>query len=305
MEDGKLAENILHALDIAVLKRLGPGEYEVIGEAPAFYNKIFPPTPAGPCRAPWRQSYMLEFFYDSVEKFFETGQAGCFSSGTWQEEGVCDQEQALIAEAMAFGDSRVITIRLLKEAYAEQVSILRKAREQLLERRLLKNDLEVYKRRSRIDGLTKVLNKTTFMELLVTHINYAREQRQPLSLIMMDIDGFKDINDIYGHQAGDEALSALGQILLGNLRHNDLVGRYGGDEFMVIIPGTGLDQARRIAEKLRRSVENHKFANLPLISISLGCCVYQTGEDLSEFIQRADFALYDAKRAGKNTVCTR
>jgi diguanylate cyclase (GGDEF)-like protein len=305
MENDKLAENILHALDIAVLKRLGPGEYEVIGEAPAFYNKIFPPTPAGPCSAPWRQSYMMEFFYDSAEKFFETGQAGCFSSGPWQEEGLCDQEQALIAEAMAFGDSRVITVRLLKEAYAEQVSILRKVREQLLERRVLKNDLEVYKRRSRIDGLTKVLNKTAFMELLATHINYAREQRQPLSLIMMDIDGFKEINDIYGHQAGDEALSALGQILLGNLRHNDLVGRYGGDEFMVIIPGAGLEHAQRIAEKLRRSVESHEFANLPLISISLGCCAYQTGEGMDELIQRADFALYDAKRAGKNTVCTR
>lgn len=305
MENGKLAENILHALDIAVLKRLGPGEYEVIGDVPAFYSRIFPPTPEGACRTPWRHSYMLEFFYDSAEKFFEAGQAGCFSSGTWQEEGVCDQEQALIAEAMAFGDLRVITIRLLKEAYAEQVSILRKAREQLLERRLLKNDLEVYKRRSRIDGLTKVLNKTAFMELLATHINYAREQRQPLSLIMMDIDGFKEINDIYGHQAGDEVLSALGQILLSNLRHNDLVGRYGGDEFMVIIPATGVEHARRIAEKLRRSTEAHEFNNLPRVTISLGCSAYQVGEDLGEFIQRADFALYDAKRAGKNTVCTR
>lgn len=305
MENGKLAENILHALDIAVLRRLSPGEYEVVGDVPSFYNRIFPPAAGQACRTPWRHSYMLEFFYDSAEKFFEAGKAGCFSSGTWQEEGVCDQEQALIAEAMAFGDSQVITIRLLKEAYAEQVSILRKAREQLLERRLLKNDLEVYKRRSRIDGLTKVLNKTAFMELLATHINYAREQRQPLALIMMDIDGFKEINDIYGHQAGDEVLSALGQILLSNLRHNDLVGRYGGDEFMVIIPATGVEHARRIAEKLRRSVEAHEFNNLPQVTISLGCSAYQVGEDLGEFIQRADFALYDAKRAGKNTVCTR
>lgn len=305
MENGKLAEKILHSLDIAVLKRLAPGEYEIVGDAPAFYNRIFPASPAGSCTAPWKHSYMLEFFYDSAEKFFESGQTGCFSSGSWQEEGVCEQEQALLAEAMTFGETRVITLRLLREAYAEQVSILRKAREQLLERRLLKNDLEIYKRRSRTDGLTRVLNKTAFMELLATHITYAREQRRQLALIMLDVDGFKEINDIYGHQAGDEVLSGLGQILLGNLRRNDLVGRYGGDEFMIIIPSAGVDQARRIAEKLRQSVEEHEFRNLPLITISLGCSAYQAGEDLGEFIQKADSALYDAKRVGKNTVCSR
>jgi PleD family two-component response regulator len=160
---------------------------------------------------------MLEFFHDSAENFFASQEGGILNSGSWEEESFCETNQALVAEAINFGTDQVIIVRLLKDAYTERVAVLRKAREQLLERRLLTNDLEMYKLKSRTDGLTKVLNRATFMELLAMQIARANaQQNHSLSLIMLDIDNFKNINDTYGHPAGDLVLASLGQILLSS-----------------------------------------------------------------------------------------
>jgi diguanylate cyclase (GGDEF)-like protein len=246
---------------------------------------------------------MLEFFHDSAEHFFASRECGTLNSGTWEEEGFCDTNQALMAEAINFGTTQVITVRLLKEAYTERVSVLRKAREQLLERRLLAHDLESYKLKSRTDGLTKVFNRGTFMELLAAQIARAREQEDfSLSLIMLDIDNFKGINDTYGHPAGDLVLSSLGQILISSLRRDDIVARYGGEEFIVLLPHAPASQTIRIAEKLRKSIEEHTFGDLPGVTVSVGHTAYTGGDSADSFIQRADLALYDAKNGGKNRV---
>jgi diguanylate cyclase (GGDEF)-like protein len=298
-EQENLATRILRNLDIVVLERVQPGRYAIHGVPPSFYNDIFPPTPDGPCTEPWQHSAMLEFFFHSAESFFATNRAGIVSSGIWEEEGLFEVDQAMSADAMAFENSRVIILQLLRNTYTERVAVMRKAREELLERRLLRNDLEKYKEKSRTDGLTRLFNRVTFMEMLAAHLECPEE---PLALIMLDIDHFKRINDEHGHQAGDMVLSMMGGLLLSRLRRDDVVARYGGEEFIILIPQIPGDQILRIAEKLRTSIEAHPFGMLPRITASLGCSVHQPGETAEDFIRRADMALYAAKKSGRNSV---
>jgi diguanylate cyclase (GGDEF)-like protein len=242
---------------------------------------------------------MLDFFLQSAEELFTAGGPGELSSGTWEEENLCEASQALCADAIAFDDVQVITIRLLRDTYTEKVALLRKAREELLERRLLTSDLEKYKVKARMDGLTKIFNRVTFMEMLASYIT------QPdiaLSLIMLDIDHFKKINDTYGHQVGDMVLTDLAALLLSKVRRDDVVARYGGEEFIILIPLVPPARVVSIAEKLRRTVAAHPFGSLLSVTVSLGCSTYNPGEGMEEFINRADKALYAAKNGGRNTV---
>jgi diguanylate cyclase (GGDEF)-like protein len=299
VKENTIAERILRHLDVAVLRFIAPGQYELCGTPPAFYDELFPPDAQGSCVTPWKYSNMLQFFQESAEELFTSGNPGEFSTGTWEEEDLCETSQALCADAMAFDGLQVITIRLMRDTYAEKVALLRKAREELLERRLLANDLERYKAKSRMDGLTKVFNRATFIEMLTAFLT------QPgiaLSMIMLDIDHFKKINDTYGHQTGDLVLSTLGSLLLSRVRRDDVVARYGGEEFILLIPLAPPGQVLNIAEKIRKTVASHTFDSLPPVTVSLGCSVYEQGESMEEFIRRADTALYAAKHSGRNRV---
>jgi diguanylate cyclase (GGDEF)-like protein len=302
MKEENIAESILAYLNIAVLRRVGPGEYSLLGKVPDFYDKFFPPAEGEHCTTPWEHSYMLDFFYESAENFFSDQSSGSISSGTWEEENLCESDQALTAEALILNSFQVITLRLLKGVYTERTALMRKAREQLLERRLLTNDLEKYKSESRTDGLTRVLNRTAFMNILPLHFTRAQEMNIPFSLIMLDIDHFKNINDTYGHQAGDLVLSTMGELMLSRLRRDDVVGRYGGEEFIVLIPHTVPEQIHLIAEKLRKNICAHKFKDLPPITVSVGFTSYRDGDTPEGMIHRSDLALYEAKRSGRNTV---
>ncbi|MDR1242071.1 MAG: GGDEF domain-containing protein [Deltaproteobacteria bacterium] len=300
MSQEKIAELILSALDVAVLDRKADGVYTVLGEPPEFYDRVFPPDGESHCADPWRHSYMLEFFHATAEEFFSGNDRGICSSGYWEEEGLCDEGQAFVAEAIALKGAKVITVRLLTSSFAHHAAILRKAREQLLERRLISNTLELYKRKALVDDLTKVLNRAAFMELLTTYVHRANEFNEPFSIVMLDIDNFKKVNDTYGHQAGDMVLEALGKILRGTLRRDDVVGRYGGEEFIALLPTTTSKQVLRIAEKLRKGVEDYVFSSLPKITVSLGCSSFIGNDTLTSIVKRADEALYASKHNGKN-----
>ncbi|MCL1890253.1 MAG: GGDEF domain-containing protein [Desulfovibrionaceae bacterium] len=303
MSHVNIAEHILSYLDIAVLRREDPGRYTVQGEPPDFYQNFFPATGEVYCSSPWDHSYMLAFFFERAEEFFSQEDAdGMITSGTWEEEGLCGEDEALVAEAIAFQGTQVITLRLLRDIYQEHAAILRKARWQLLEQRFLTNDLELFKNKSRMDGLTQVLNRAAFMELAPEYLSRADNENEPLSMIMLDIDHFKDINDKFGHQAGDTVLANMGKILVSKLRRDDVIARYGGEEFIILIPGSVKEKTRIVAEKLRKSVAEHKFENLPQITISLGYTDHHGGEELDEMISRADTALYSAKDSGRNAV---
>ncbi|MDR2604565.1 MAG: GGDEF domain-containing protein [Desulfovibrio sp.] len=303
MSSERVAADILKAMDMAVLQRTAPGEYRLTDTPPAFYDEMFPPDPDGPCNTPWRHSEMLRFFYESAEEFFTSGENGVISSGSWEEDDLCGHNQALTAEAVCYGDTQAVTVRLLTESYARRLEMLRKARTVLLEREKMQNDITRYKQKASTDGLTRLLNRAAFREQLEEKAACARETGKSLALVMIDVDNFKRINDSYGHQAGDQVLCALGNLLPANLRQEDLIGRYGGEEFILAVPGVSEEQILTVAEKLRKKTsETVVDPALPMFTISVGCALYRHGEDIDECIRRADMALYAAKHGGRNTV---
>jgi len=302
-----LALHILRFFDIAVLRRVGPKQYVFVGEAPSFYTALFTPGESGDaCITPWDYSSMLDFFIDEVEFFFENGTAGTLESGVWEEDGRTESGTALLAAATILDDAQLLIIRLQREQYVERRNILRKAREQLLENRDLAQDLVLYKEKSRIDGLTGIFNKAAFTEILQAEISRSQLLDYSLFLLILDIDDFKNVNDTYGHLAGDAVLQSMGALLKKVLRRDDIIARCGGEEFAVLIPQlASLAQTVKIAEKVRKSIAAMAVPNMPPITVSVGCTAYIAGESSEQLFERADKALYDAKLSGKNLVCTR
>jgi len=158
------------------------------------------------------------------------------------------------------------------------------------------------------DKLTGLRNRRFFDQRLAEEIQRAIQHEKPLSLLMLDIDDFKRINDTYGHAAGDLILKTLGRILSRQLWQVDVAARYGGEEFTVILPGTDFNAARRVAERIRHSIEG---ATIRLensrkvgITVSIGVsCFPRCGASAESLVEHADQALYTAKREGKNRVC--
>jgi len=304
MQDRDLIYSILNSIDIAVLKRVGPENYTLVGNAPGFYRDLYPDDENGPCAAPWKYSDMLAFFLEDAEHFFSDEKEGQYASSVWQETGV-DGDKALFAQALITPEGKAIIVRRLRDEYIERVRILQKVRENLIEQRELKRDLELYKNISRHDKLTSLYNRAAFMEILQAEIDNFRITGASLSLLMMDIDDFKHVNDTHGHLAGDAVLASFGEILQSHLRGGDIAARYGGEEFAILAINTSQNQVFRMAENLRKRIEHYIFPVIKHATASIGCTSYSPNEDLTEFIQRADFALYDAKRSNKNNVKVR
>ena len=300
-EDRDLIYSILSDIDVAVLKWLETGKYALIGEAPRFYRELYPDDENGPCSAPWKYSDMLAFFLEDAEHFFSEDKEGQYTSSVWQEAGV-KGDRALLAQALITSKGKAIIVRRFREEYVERVRILQKARENLLEKRELKRDLEMYKNISRFDGLTSLYNHASFMEILDAEVVNAKDTGDYLSLLLMDIDNFKLVNDTYGHLTGDEVLTSFGKILQSHLRSGDIAARYGGEEFAILATNTSQEQTFRMAENVRKRIENYDFPTVRHVTVSIGCTTYLPSENIKEFIQRADFALYDAKRSNKNNV---
>lgn len=157
------------------------------------------------------------------------------------------------------------------------------------------------------DRLTEVYNHNFFYTRLDDEFNRASRYETPISLIMMDIDDFKRINDTYGHRTGDHVLKEIADMIKKLVRKTDIVARYGGEEFSVILPHTNLSGAEEEAERIREAVSNHTYANLSeeIITMSFGVVSYPSGKTImnaGDFVNLADSALYEAKRSGKNKV---
>ncbi|MBI1216632.1 MAG: diguanylate cyclase [Alphaproteobacteria bacterium] len=173
----------------------------------------------------------------------------------------------------------------------------------------LKKNLDNVRKEAFTDGLTGVSNRKAFDQQVVALTEEAGVNQTPLTLMMIDIDFFKKFNDAYGHQIGDQVLRLVARTLVENVKGRDFVARYGGEEFSVMLPETPLVGGVKVAEMLRRSVENKEVVNktteenLGRITLSIGVSEYREGEGVSELIERADAALYNAKRTGRNRVC--
>lgn len=154
-----------------------------------------------------------------------------------------------------------------------------------------------------MDDLSGLMNRRGFRERLERELRRSDHEGAPVSLLMMDLDRFKEINDAYGHPAGDDVIRRVGQLLSANTRAGDAVARYGGEEFAMLLCGIALEQAESIAERLRTQIEF--MAGLPdsmHVTVSIGVAVHRAGETPDMLIERSDRALYYCKRAGRNRV---
>ncbi len=182
------------------------------------------------------------------------------------------------------------------QEFAEQLGVA-------LQKAFLFNQMEI---QSQVDGLTGVLRRQPFMERLAEELKRATVFRTPFSLMMVDIDHFKNVNDTHGHAAGDAVLKRVGQILKESVYETDIVGRYGGEEFLILLPRAEADGVLRKAEALRQRFEREiipsGFENLK-ITVSIGVAHYPKGRTTADaLISTTDKALYQAKETGRNKV---
>jgi diguanylate cyclase (GGDEF)-like protein len=155
------------------------------------------------------------------------------------------------------------------------------------------------------DSLTDLLNRRAFLELAERELSRARRTELPFCMLMIDIDHFKIINDTYGHAVGDRVLSAIAEVAKRSLRREDLLGRYGGEEFCALLPSTNLNQGLLVAERIRAAVTRLAVGGISstvTVSIGVTICDNAGENEISAGLQRADQALYHAKHSGRNCV---
>jgi diguanylate cyclase (GGDEF)-like protein len=171
--------------------------------------------------------------------------------------------------------------------------------------KLIDNDKQMQqkiKRLSEEDYLTKLYNRRKIHEIIETEIKRSRRYSSDFAVLLLDIDNFKNINDTYGHNAGDKVLVEFSSIIKHTIRESDIASRWGGEEFLVICPETTADGAISLAEKIRHNIENRTFEKAGNITASIGVAGVQHDDNVKSLISRADQALYSSKHAGKNRV---
>lgn len=193
-------------------------------------------------------------------------------------------------EADAYGSEQLIALSTLVNHLG---SVLRN--------RHILLDLE---RQAKLDGMTELYNYRTFRKLLSSEISRATRHGKPLSLVLVDVDHFKQVNDTYGHLRGDDVLKGIARLLLAAKRNEDIVARYGGEEFVLILPETSVEGARRLAERMRVSIEQSTLLKERPVTASFGIttCDGRSRATCDQLVARADAALYRAKGQGRNRV---
>jgi len=170
----------------------------------------------------------------------------------------------------------------------------------------LSDELDRVRLLSLTDELTGLPNRRAFLRRMEDEVGRVKRYGVPVSVTIIDLDGFKAINDLRGHGGGDAVLRGYAEQILSVFRHHDMVARYGGEEFAVVLPNTGRDGALRALQKVQGRVSEvvctHSGERFPMPTFSAGLAEYRHGETLSDFVERADAALYRAKRMGRNRI---
>jgi diguanylate cyclase (GGDEF)-like protein len=192
---------------------------------------------------------------------------------------------AVLVFALLFGLLTVLSRRFIKVLGSTQEELVRLAS---------------------IDSLTGLMNRKTALARFDEEMSRHERTGSPFSCLLIDLDNFKEVNDTLGHQAGDRVIEAVSRVMARNVRRHDIVCRYGGEEFLVLLPETRLPAALTVAEKLREAVAHEQVdlsGNRVAITISCGVAEREQGEETDALIGRADAALYRAKGEGRNRVC--
>lgn len=213
-----------------------------------------------------------------------------------------DLDRNLPVQAIKLGVNDFLYKPFKMEAFLSSVDRLMKSFR-------FEDGVELHKKLSILDGLTNIFNHRYFHEIIMRELNRAERYRNSLTLFMIDIDNFKQFNDAHGHLAGDEALKKIAYILEGTLRNVDLIFRYGGKKFSILMPEIEGDNAFVAATRIVKSVASQYFnddmANPARLTVSIGCASFpKNARTKVEFIKKADQALLQAKRYGKNMVCS-
>lgn len=166
----------------------------------------------------------------------------------------------------------------------------------------LEQEKQLYRMLSQQDPLTKIYNRKKFFEEVDRELERPSRYGLGMSILIMDIDYFKDVNDSYGHQVGDDVLVGMTEIVRKNIRKTDVFARYGGEEFVLLMPGTELKGAEEKANIIREAISSHCFDKCGKITCSFGVADYKKGDTVDSFVQKADIALYRAKETGRNNV---
>ena len=204
-----------------------------------------------------------------------------------------------------------LTVVLLFAVFAYIAQLLVNEQQKLLVELTRQNDqledtvslrTEELEKLATTDSLTNTYNRRKFNQLLNHEMERSRRHHHPLSLVIIDIDFFKSVNDQYGHAAGDDVLISMSKVMKTLMRKTDFICRIGGEEFGIILCDTDEGNAYDVAEKVRICIENTEFSISSQVTISAGIAEYNSDEVMNEFFKRADSALYEAKNTGRNRV---
>jgi diguanylate cyclase (GGDEF)-like protein len=197
--------------------------------------------------------------------------------------------------------------KLYLSSLLKDSDINQKAYKQIIEKyvelsKVLKLKIEEITYLSETDILTKTNNRIKFLKDIKRETDRVKRYGDDLSLMILDIDFFKKVNDQFGHNTGDYILSKLSEIIKMEIRNTDCFARWGGEEFVLLLSKTSLTDAALIAEKHRQNIEKYNFEQVNKITISIGVAKYRINEKIDKFINRADNALYLAKENGRNCI---
>jgi diguanylate cyclase len=216
-------------------------------------------------------------------------------------------------EFQVSNDPRPIIERLLAElssATARAAALEKNFAAASQELDTIRNSLKEAEARSNTDALTGLANRRLLDDFLRSAQIAAMETEQPLSIFLIDIDHFKDFNDRYGHQIGDQVLRLVAKVLQENVREHDLAARYGGEELIAVLPGANLEVCQRVAERLRHRISEARLTRrstgqeIASVTVSVGVAQFRLAESAEAMIERCDDALYQAKRSGRNRTVT-
>ncbi len=198
---------------------------------------------------------------------------------------------------MLFFLERYLSLRKLSNRLRGQRNHLDKLRVELEQRNQQLEYLSIH------DELTKLKNRKAINEQLKAETKEVKRYHKLLSMILIDIDDFKKFNDLYGHQFGDEVLVGVASVLANTVRETDFLGRWGGEEFIVICPSTDVKQAEELAQRIVKALSAKALNKDQFVTCSFGVSQFESGETIDRWFERTDLALYKAKELGKNLIC--